>query len=156
MQIIRDLFGNYILVSAAIAWALAQFMKVFTNLFGHKKFDIKMMFSNGGMPSSHSSTVMALCTACAVQEGFGSPYFAITLILAMIVMNDAFGVRYEAGKHAQIINRIAEELFSGDPDHVYSGLKELVGHTPLQVFVGGLLGVAVALVYGLIIGEIPV
>jgi acid phosphatase family membrane protein YuiD len=156
MQVLEDLFGNYILVSAAIAWALAQITKVFTNLFSSKKFQIKMMFSNGGMPSSHSSTVVALCTACAIRDGFASTGFAVSLILAMIVMNDAFGVRYEAGKHAKIINRIAEELFSGDPTLVNSSLKELVGHTPFQVFIGALLGVAVAIVYALILGEIPV
>ncbi len=151
MQVIRDFFGNYVLISAAIGWGLAQFFKVFTNWFSHKKFDPKMIFANGGMPSSHSSTVMAVCTSCAIQNGVGSPYFAISLVLAMIVMNDAFGVRYETGEQAKIINRITKELFSGKPDMVNTGLKELVGHTPFQVVMGGLLGIVVAIVYGLLI-----
>lgn len=152
MQLIRDFFGNYVLMSAAIGWGLAQFFKIFTAWFSHKKFNWKMMFANGGMPSSHSATVLGLCTACAVQEGLASPFFAISAVLAIIVMNDAFGVRYETGEQAKIINRITRELFSGDPDMVNTGLKELVGHTPFQVLMGALLGVAVALVYGLILG----
>lgn len=152
MQVIRDLFGNYVLISAAIAWGIAQFLKLFTSWFGNKKFDIKMVFSNGGMPSSHSSTVMAVCTACAIQEGVASPYFAISLILAMIVMNDAFGVRWETGEQAKILNRITEELFSDDPERINTGLKELVGHTPFQVLMGGLLGIVVAIGYGVAVG----
>ena len=152
MQVIRNFFGNYVLISAAIAWGLAQFFKIFTSWFSTKKFNFKMIFANGGMPSSHSSTVMAVCTACAVQEGFGSPYFAISLILAMIVMNDACGVRWETGEQAKILNRITKELFSDDPERINTGLKELVGHTPFQVLMGGGLGITVGLLYGLLMG----
>ena len=152
MKWIQDFFGNYVLISAALGWCLAQLFKIFPAWFSQKKFNWKMMFSNGGMPSSHSATVMALCTACAVQEGLYSPYFAIAMVLAIIVMNDAFGVRYETGEQAKIINRITRELFSGDPEMVNTGLKELVGHTPFQVLVGALLGFVIAMVYGLILG----
>lgn len=151
---VKAFFGNYVLISAALGWMIAQFLKIFSGLFNTKKFSIKMMFSNGGMPSSHSSTVLALCTACAVQEGVASVYFAITAVLAMIVMNDAFGVRYETGEQAKIINRITKELFSGKPEEINTGLKELVGHTPFQVLIGALLGIAVAIGYGFIVGAL--
>ena len=151
---VKAFFGNYVLISAVLGWMIAQFLKIFSGLFNTKKFNIKMMFSNGGMPSSHSSTVLALCTACAVQHGVGSAYFAITAVLAMIVMNDAFGVRYETGEQAKIINRITKELFSGKPEEVNTGLKELVGHTPFQVLIGALVGIAVAIGYGFIVGAL--
>ena len=152
MQYIKDFFFNYVLISAVLGWFIAQFLKIFTGWGSTKKFHIKNMFANGGMPSSHSSTVLALTTACAVQEGFGSPYFAICAVVSMIVMNDAFGVRYETGEQAKIINRITKELFSGKPEEINTGLKELVGHTPFQVLMGALLGIVVALGYGLILG----
>lgn len=139
-------------MSAALGWFFAQFSKIFTGWFTNKKFDIRLMLSNGGMPSSHSSTVLALCTASAIQLGVGSHAFAITAVLAMIVMNDAFGVRYETGKQATILNRITKELFAGNTDEVNTQLKELVGHTPFQVVMGGLLGILVAVIYGLILG----
>ncbi len=155
VEIIRRFFGNYVLISAVLGWFFAQFFKIFTGLFNDHKFRIRMMFTNGGMPSSHSSTVLALCTACGIQEGVGSPFFAISAVLAIIVMNDAFGVRYETGEQAKVINRIVKELFSGKGEEVNTGLKELVGHTPFQVLVGAILGVLVAVVYGLILGRLP-
>ena len=114
------------------------------------------MFSNGGMPSAHSATVLALTASAAISYGLGSAAFAISGILAMIVMNDAFGVRYETGEQAKIINRIVKEIFSGKGEEINTGLKELVGHTPFQVLVGAILGVIIAVVYGLILGVIPV
>ncbi len=152
MEVIKEFFENYILISAALGWFTAQFLKIFTGLFNTKKINLKLIFSNGGMPSSHSSTVLALCTACAVQCGVGSPYFAISGVVAMIVMNDAFGVRYETGEQAKIINRITRELFSGKSEEFNTGLKELVGHTPFQVLMGGLLGIAVAIGYAFALG----
>lgn len=113
-----------------------------------------MIFANGGMPSSHSSTTMALTTACGIQEGLGSPLFAVCVVLTIIVINDAFGVRYETGEQSKIINRIVREIFTGNPDEMNTGLKELVGHTPLQVFMGALLGIGVAVLYGLILGRL--
>ena len=154
MEVIKSIFGNYVLVSAILGWLIAQVMKIFTGCFSTRKFNILMMFENGGMPSSHSATVLALTTACAVQEGFASPYFAISMILSVIVMNDAFGVRYETGEQAKILNRITKELFSGKPEEFNSGLKELVGHTPFQVLIGAIVGVATAILYGLIVGAL--
>ncbi len=144
------------LVSAILGWLIAQILKMFTGLLTDRKFSLRLLFSNGGMPSSHSATVLALCTSAAISYGFGSAAFAITAILAVIVMNDASGVRYETGEQAKIINRIAKELFSGKGEEFNTGLKELVGHTPFQVLMGALLGIVIAVVYGLILGVIPV
>lgn len=147
---LKQFFGNYMLVSAMIGWFLAQVIKIFTHFFVKKKFDIRMLFSNGGMPSSHSSTVVALATAAAISEGFASPAFAISGILSVIVMNDAFGVRWQAGQQAQIINKMIVALFS-NTDEFDVKLKEIVGHTPFQVFMGALLGFIVAMVYAFVL-----
>ena len=152
MEQIKAFFGNYLLISAVFGWLIAQFMKIFTGAFSGQGFHIKHMFANGGMPSSHSSTVLALTTASAVQYGAGSAVFAISAILSIIVMNDAFGVRYETGEQAKILNRITRELFSGKSEDINTGLKELVGHTPFQVLVGAIVGIITALIYGWIIG----
>lgn len=146
----KDFFGNYMLVSAIMGWFFAQVIKIFTNLFVKKKFDIRMLFSNGGMPSSHSSTVFALATSAAISQGLGSPAFAISGILSVIVMNDAFGVRWQAGKQAQIINKMIMELFSNKEEFDVK-LKEIIGHTPFQVFMGALLGFIIAIVYAFIL-----
>ena len=143
---LKAFFGNYLLMSAAVAWLSAQIIKVFTGMFKERKFDILvLLFSNGGMPSSHSSAVCALMTSSAICYGAGSFQFAVTAILSIIVMMDASGVRYETGEQAKIINKITKELFSGRAEEINTGLKELVGHTPFQVLVGALLGVVVSI-----------
>ena len=123
-------WGNYMLISGIIGWFSAQIIKIFTNLFVKKKLDLRMFFANGGMPSSHSSTVVALTIAAAIQYGFNSAPFAISGILAVIVMNDAFGVRWQAGKQAQIINKMIVELFQ---NFLGEGLLPLFIHGGLQV-----------------------
>ena len=152
MEQVKAFFGNYLLISAVFGWLIAQFMKIFTGAFSGKGFHIKHMFANGGMPSSHSATVLALTTSSAVQYGFGSSAFAISAILSIIVMNNAFGVRYETGEQAKILNRITRELFSGKTEEINTGLKELVGHTPFQVLVGAIVGIVTALLYGWVRG----
>ncbi len=144
-QSIKDFFGNYMLMSAMVAWLSAQIIKIFTGVFQNRKMSLRvLLFSTGGMPSSHAAAVVALATAAGLSQGFGTPIFAVCGVLAVIVMIDASGVRYETGKQATIINRITKEIFSGKMDDVNTGLKELVGHTPFQVFMGFLLGIAVA------------
>ena len=150
---VKAFFGNYMLVSAIFGWLSAQIIKIFTNLFVKKKLDLTMFFANGGMPSSHSSTVVALSIAAAIQYGLASPGFAISGVLAVIVMNDAFGVRWQASKQAQIINKMIVELFQ-NTDQFDVKLKEIIGHTPFQVFMGALLGLVVALVYALILNSV--
>ncbi len=147
------IFGNYLLMSAVLAWLSAQIIKIFTGLYQHRKIKIsKLLFSTGGMPSSHSASVVALTIAAGLKEGWGSPAFAIAGVLSVIVMIDASGVRYETGKQSAFLNKIAKEIFTGDPDAMNIGFKELVGHTPLQVFIGALLGVGVAVALYFLIG----
>lgn len=142
---IKDFFGNYMLMSAVVAWLSAQVIKIFTGAFQNRKMTLKaLLFSSGGMPSSHAAAVVAVAVAAGLSQGFGSPVFAASGVFAIIVMIDASGVRYETGKQAKIINKINEKLFSGDIEMMNTGLKELVGHTPFQVFMGFLLGVGIA------------
>ena len=136
--------GWFIIICAASAWFVAQFLKVFTGIFKLKKFSVlEMFFGTGGMPSSHSATVCALTSACAIKEGFDSPAFAISFILAMIVMRDAMGVRRQIGEHAKVLNKLFKNLSDSlnDPTLTEKALEELAGHTPLQVAAGALLGI---------------
>ena len=145
LESVKDFFGNYMLMSAIVAWLCAQIIKIFTGVFQNRKVSLRViLFSTGGMPSSHAAAVVALATSIGLSQGFGSPFFAVAGVLSVIVMIDASGVRYETGKQATIINRITKELFSGKMEEVNTGLKELVGHTPFQVFMGFLLGILVA------------
>ncbi|XP_044466244.1 uncharacterized membrane protein YuiD-like isoform X3 [Mangifera indica] len=112
--------------------------------FKEKRWDSKRILGSGGMPSSHSATVMALTVAIALEEGTGGPAFAIAVVLACIVMYDASGVRLHAGRQAELLNQIVCEF---PPDHPLSSvrpLRELLGHTPAQVVAGALLGCIVA------------
>ena len=146
MKYVRDIFTNYMIISAASAWILAQIIKVFTGMFKDRKFSLRILFfSNGGMPSSHSASVAALATSSTILYGFNSFQCAVTSVFAIIVMMDASGVRYETGEQAKILNKITKELFSGRSAEINTGLKELVGHTPFQVFVGALLGITVGI-----------
>ncbi len=157
MEYISDLIHNYVMASAFVAWLAAQIIKVIIGLFDKedRRNLLKVLFSTGGMPSSHSSAVTGLCISCAIMEGLGSPLFAITFVLAGVVMIDASGVRYETGKQAKIINKITKQLFSENSDEVNAGLKELVGHTPFQVLMGALLGILTAIVMGFVMGYLP-
>lgn len=145
MYTFTALIKNYPLVAAVIGWFLAQALKIATHLAKYGEFIPRLFFSSGGMPSSHSSCTIALTTACAVQYGFSSPYFAISIILSSIVMYDAQGIRRAAGEHARIINKIAKDLKKGDTSYIQNDLKELLGHTPFQVLAGAVLGIVIAL-----------
>jgi len=143
----KQLFTNYVFLSALISWFLAQLIKVIIGLFTKRGENIfKIFFSTGGMPSSHSSSVLGLCMATGIQEGLGSAVFAATFVLAGIVMTDASGVRYQTGQQNIILKRITHKLFSEDANEINAGLKELVGHTHAQVYAGAALGLAVAII----------
>lgn len=151
-KVITDLFTNYVLMSAVFGWIIAQILKVFTGVFKLQKFTVtSMLFGTGGMPSSHTAAVVGTCSASAIVYGLGSFQFAVTGLLSMIVIRDAMGVRREVGEQAKALNQILEELFKGQTRaENEKSLKELVGHTPLQVFFGALTGVAVPFVLYLI------
>lgn len=141
----KTLLDNRILVAAFIAWAIAQISKTIYELIRYRKLILSRMVSAGGMPSSHSALVMSLATATARVAGIDSAAFAVSLVLAAIVMYDAAGVRRAVSIQARILNQMIDEAFEGKP-FAEKRLRELIGHTPIQVIVGGLLGVGVALV----------
>ncbi|MBP5305367.1 MAG: divergent PAP2 family protein [Lachnospiraceae bacterium] len=142
---IADVISNRMLVIPLISWAIAQVIKTAIYAIVNKKIDIERLTGDGGMPSAHSATVCSLATTAAAAYGFSSGEFAITLVLAIIVMHDAMGVRREAGKHAKALNELLMMMSdpNEEPDLI---LKEFLGHTPLQVFFGALLGIFIAVV----------
>ncbi|XP_030544319.1 uncharacterized membrane protein YuiD [Rhodamnia argentea] len=135
---------NLPLISAFLAFALAQFLKLFTTWFKERRWDSKRMLGSGGMPSSHSATVTALAVAIGLQEGTGGSAFAIAVVLACVVMYDASGVRLHAGRQAELLNQIVCEFPPEHPLSTVRPLRELLGHTPLQVVAGAILGCVVA------------
>jgi len=146
MSEINKILNNYALICAMLGWFIASVAKIAVILIREKRLDIKKLFASGGMPSSHSATVSSLAAAVAKTDGLGSTAFAIAFMFAFIVMYDASGVRRAAGEQARILNQLVNNLFENKPVYVKKNLKELIGHTPLEVIVGGLLGVLIALV----------
>ncbi|MBU9722115.1 MULTISPECIES: divergent PAP2 family protein [Bacillaceae] len=151
-----ELFSNFPLWAALFAIGFAQFIKVPLQYIASKRFDWTLLTSTGGMPSSHSGAVTALSTAIALEEGLGSPLFAIAATFGIIVMFDATGVRWHAGEQATVLNRLVmdfnklvEEMRSW-PDkkeqEKRKELKELLGHQPIEVFFGGILGIVLTLI----------
>jgi hypothetical protein len=141
---------NPILIPALIAWSLAQILKVPLEFFYTKRWNWSLLLQAGGMPSSHSALVSAACLAAGLFMGFDSSEFAISFVLAMVVIYDATGIRRQAGKHAEIINAMIEDLTTGHPLKTEQ-LREVLGHTPLESLGGTLLGIAVALVTWMIV-----
>ena len=144
MNFFSQIFSNKVLGISMFACFLAQFIKIFT---GKEKFiQFSRLFTSGGMPSSHSSFVTSLATLVGIERGFNSTDFAIVAVFALIIMYDASGVRRAVGKQATILNKILETpgLTTGE---VQEKLIEALGHTPVQVFVGAILGIIVGCVF---------
>ena len=134
---------NLYLVVAISSWAVAQVAKTIIHAIINKKLDLERMVGDGGMPSAHSATVTSLATFCGLMCGWDSPIFALSTVFALIVCHDAMGVRREAGKHALLlieITRAFEDLSKEDLPEVK--LKEFVGHSPIQVGAGIIVGIA--------------
>lgn len=143
---LKELFCNRIFITAVAGWFIAQLLKTVIYLILSKEFRAERLVGSGGMPSSHSATVCALTVAVCYEYGPGSFEFAISLLLAIIVMHDAMGVRRETGIQAKLLNdilRIFEDM-GRDEISAHDKLKEFVGHTPFQVLVGAVLGILVA------------
>ncbi|XP_073308190.1 uncharacterized protein [Primulina huaijiensis] len=140
---VATLAANPTFVSGLCALAAAQSMKIFLNFCVERKWDFRIMFASGGMPSSHSALCTALTTSVAICHGVADSLFPVCLGFSLIVMYDAIGVRRHAGMQAEVLNLIVEDLFQGHPISERK-LKELLGHTPSQVFAGALLGIIVA------------
>jgi acid phosphatase family membrane protein YuiD len=146
MEFLNALLHNYIWLSGILGWLVAQILKTLLHLFFTKEFVAERLVGSGGMPSSHSATVCALATAVCYEYGPGGFEFAMAFLFAIIVMHDAMGVRRETGRQARLLNDILKVF--GDMGHsdvsTHDKLKEFVGHTPLQVLAGALLGILIA------------
>ena len=147
MNFFIGLVQNKILISSVTGWVVAQVLKTLIHLWFTKTFVAERLVGGGGMPSSHSATVCALCTATAIEYGAGSFEFAIAAIFSLVVMYDAIGVRQETGKQAKVLNDMIE-LFThmGKDLDIEKQLKEFIGHTPLQVLCGAILGIITAII----------
>ncbi len=139
-----DLVNNHVLVAGALAWFIGQFLKFPLEYLLNKQWDWGIMFSAGGLPSSHSALVTAVTLSIGLQEGFNSPLFALAAAIAMIVVYDAAGVRRQAGIHAQRINELMK-AFLESRQFPEDELKEVLGHTPVEVISGILLGIFISL-----------
>lgn len=144
-----DIFQNKVLISVLIGWLLAQALKIPTEYLRSRKWMWAMFFAAGGMPSSHTALMVAGTLSVGLYYGFDYPLFGIAVGVTMIIAHDAAGVRRQAGKHAERINLLFEELLHG---HMWSEdeLKEIIGHTPLEVIGGIILGLLVAIVQWLV------
>ncbi len=146
MTFLEDILKNQVLVTSVAGWLVAQVLKTIIDLALNKNFNPERLVGSGGMPSSHSSTVCALTTAASYRYGVGSFEFAVSFVLSMIVMYDAMGVRRETGKQAKLLNSLLlENPLKLNAEILQEKLKEYVGHTPLQVAAGAILGIFLAL-----------
>ena len=143
---LQELLSNHLLMNALLAWAVAQMIKFVLYLAVNRTLDWDRLLGDGGMPSGHSATVTALAVTAGLEYGLDSAVFAVCVVLAIIVMHDAMGVRREAGRHAQAINELLEMLSSTQTPEVK--LKEFLGHSPMQVCCGALVGLVMALIFG--------
>ncbi len=143
---LKELLANEVLITAIIGWFSAQLIKFIVVLLEERKLNFERLIGSGGMPSSHTSFVISMATSVALNCGFASTEFAISAVLSLVVMYDASGVRRAAGEQAAILNKIVENFGHEKIEVTGKRLKELLGHSPLEVFAGAILGVAVAIV----------
>jgi len=140
LQMIR----NKVLLATVVSWLVAQTLKVLLGVIRQKRFDFKWFIGTGGMPSSHASSVCTLATAVGLTYGFYSPLFAVTAVFTIIVLFDAQGVRRTVGKQAEILNKILDDIY-WKKRIADDRVKELLGHTPVEVLAGMLLGIVIAM-----------
>ena len=139
------LLGNRILDIVVVSLVIAQTLKVIFYFFKEKKLNFRKYLDTGSMPSSHSASVVSLATAVGISEGVESVFFAISIIFAIVVMYDATGVRRAVGKQATVLNKMIDNIRKKESPALLDGnLKELIGHTPLEVLGGAVLGIAIA------------
>lgn len=144
-MIIKDIICNRVIVAGLMGWAIAQVLKVITNSIKIKEFDFSRIIGSGGMPSSHSSFVMAVAVKTGMIAGFNSTIFALAIAFAVVVMYDAAGVRRAAGNQAKVLNLIINDL-SHHKGIQQDRLKELIGHTPFEVIAGAFLGIIIGII----------
>jgi len=146
-EIFSQLYENKILMTTLSAWIIAQTIKVTIGIITQKKFDFRWFVGTGGMPSSHAAGATCLAAAIGLDHGFQSVDFALAASFALVVMFDAQGVRRAAGRQARILNKMTEDIYWKGRINEHR-LRELVGHTPTEVIMGGLLGIIIALAVG--------
>jgi uncharacterized protein len=142
MGLVR-IFSNPVLIAGLIAWGIAQLVKVPLNYQLTRRWDWVLLLRAGGMPSSHSALVAAVAHAIGLFVGFDTPLFALALVIAIIVIYDATGIRRQAGMQAEVLNAMIRDLARGHPLK-QAELREVLGHTPLEALAGTLLGIVVA------------
>ena len=154
MLYIKEILNNSMIITPVIAWAISQSTKIVTNLIKNRKFDIKKAVADGGMPSGHSATMVALTVSVGITQGLDSAAFAIASVLTILIIRDALGVRRESGKHAglimKLVDRSNETVKEGEEKITPIKLKPGAGHTMPQVLVGSLIGIVVSALYALI------
>jgi len=143
-DITNIILNNRVLLVALVACFVAQGLKFIIDVVQNRKLNIHVLVTTGGMPSAHSALVTALAAGVGQTINWTSPEFALATVFAIIVMYDAAGVRQAAGKQARVINQMIEELFQEKPDFSQDRLKELLGHTPVQVLAGSALGITIS------------
>jgi len=148
MEELSAILSNKSLVISIFAWFCAQILKLVASLIQDKKVDWSLLLATGGFPSSHAAIVSALTTSIGINFGFDSSLFAVSIIMASVVMTDARGIRQAAGKQAKILNKIIEDLYQKKGLKM-ERLKELLGHTSLEVFCGALLGILIAVLFNI-------
>ena len=144
MDPLLEFSKNYIFWTSLLAWGIAQTIKVALGVWREKRFNFKWFIGTGGMPSSHAASVASLSTSVGITYGFDSALFAIALTFTVIVMFDAQTVRFSTGRQAKLLNKMLDDIYW---KHKFDDekLKEFLGHTPIQVFVGAALGIVVSL-----------
>lgn len=141
----ETIFNNKIISASILSWFIAQLIKIIIDCIKNKTINPKLIVSSGGMPSSHSSFVTAMAVSVGIKDGFNSSLFAIAFVISMVVMYDASGVRRAAGKQAEVLN-IFIANFEKHGIKIDSKLKELLGHSPIEVFAGAILGIVIAII----------
>lgn len=143
---LNTIIHNQIFLATISSWLTAQILKTLIAAKKTKRIDFKLLLGYGGMPSSHSSTVMTLCTAVGRTIGWDKPLFIVTLIFAFVVMGDAVGVRRSVGQQARVLNIMVDELYEKGTISE-NRVKELLGHTPIEVIAGAILGIIIAIFF---------
>jgi uncharacterized protein len=144
LEILTEIFRNKIFMTTLSAWIIAQTIKVTIGVVRQRKFDFRWFIGTGGMPSSHATGASCLAAAIGLECGFGSVYFALAASFAIVVMFDAQGVRRATGRQARILNKVMDDIYWKGKIHE-GRLRELIGHTPIEVIAGFLLGVTIAI-----------
>ena len=147
MEMLSKILMNKVLIISCLGYLISGIIKVIIDAIVFKKFTFKNLVRSGGMPSSHTSTVVSLTVALGMLEGFNSSFFAIAAILSIIVIHDAVGVRRETGIQAEILNKMMFESNAFTDSEFDKHLKEFVGHTPTQVFFGVVVGILVGIIF---------